>query len=244
MERDKKFQQYQQDSKHQTATESPQQTGQDTKALQTRSFRQIITFTMVMKPTMNQALLAAGCIAGAVLLIGTQTDSAFSSRRRLDMSFHLSQLHERDVDSLNYDTTLLQHMSSPCRPEYDGYFGSTSGTPFEIQYGFEMETEDEQNVDYLLEEIHEQIIDVVLSNSFPNLCGFRRRELQENNVRGLSTRESQLKAKPRTTGFRFGKDLKDRQSKHFCSFCGICCCVSLHNRAHSSFSHSSISFSC
>ena len=149
-------------------------------------------------------------------MISTQTDrSAFSPRRRLDMSFHLSQLHERDVDGKNYDTTLMQHMSSPCRPEYDGYFGSTSGTPFEIQYGFEMETEDEQNVDYLLEEIHEEIIDVVLSNSFPNLCGFRRRELHENSVRGLTTRESQLKAKPRTTGFRFGKDLKDRQSKHY-----------------------------
>ena len=171
---------------------------------------------MVTKPTMNQAILAAGCVAGALLLIGSQTDSsAFTGRRQLDMSFHLSQQYERNVDPTNYDTTLLQKMSSPCRPEYDGYFGSTSGVPFEIQYGFEMETEDEQNVDYLLEEIHEQIIDVVLSSSFPNLCGFRRRELggKRGGDRSLSTRESQLKAKPRTTGFKFGTSLKERRGK-------------------------------
>ena len=174
---------------------------------------------VISRPTMNQALLVAGCIAGAVLWISTQSDSsAFSPHRRLDMSFHMSEMLERNVaPPSTFDTSETQYMSSPCRPEYDGYFGSTSGTPFEIQYGFEMETEDEQNVDFLLEEIHEQIIDNVLSSSFPNLCGFRRREYRERHlsVRGLSTRESQLKAKPRTTGFKFGTNLKQRQGMYF-----------------------------
>lgn len=146
--------------------------------------------------------------------MGTRsTDDSVNSHRRLDISFHKSKPHERNVVPL-YDTTQLQFMSSPCRPENDGYFGSTSGTPLEIQFGFELETEDEENVEFLLEEIQEQVVDVVLSTTFPNLCGYRRRELRGRHLsmRGLSTlsSESQLKAKPRTTGFHFAMDLEQR----------------------------------
>jgi len=166
-----------------------------------------------MKPTMNQTLIAAGCIAGAVLWIGAIQRDNNLHRRRLDMSFHLSQMQERDVvPEATYDTTRDQYMSSPCRPEYDGYFGSTSGSPYKIQYGFEMETGDEESVNYLLEEIHEQIQDVVLSSAFPNLCGFRRREYRKlGAIRRLSSsREQQLKATPRVTGFKFGSEIKQR----------------------------------
>ena len=56
-------------------------------------------------------------------------------------------------------------------------------------------------------------LDVVLSTTFPNLCGYRRRQERARHLsmRGLTgQQESQLKAKPRTTGFRFGMDLDER----------------------------------
>ncbi|CAB9517226.1 expressed unknown protein [Seminavis robusta] len=164
-------------------------------------------------PTTKQAWVAAGCVAAAVLWVATQSSSTgdgFYPHRRLDMSFHMSAIGERNVKPM-YDMTQLQYMSSPCRPETDGYFGSTSGTPLEIQFGFELETEDEDPVEFLLEEIQEQVVDVVLSTTFPNLCGFRRRERERHlSMRGLSSQESQLKAKPRTTGFKFHMDLDNR----------------------------------
>ena len=173
--------------------------------------------TMAFNPSKKQVLSAAACLVGALLWVATQSTSEdFFHNRRLDMSFHMSQPIERDV-SPTYDTEQLQFMSSPCRPESDGYFGSTSGTPLEIQYGFEMETEDEDNVDSLLEEVQEQIVDVVLAAAFPNLCGYRRRleRTRHLSMRGLTSHESELKAKPRTTGFKFGMDLEERS--------GTCC---------------------
>ena len=163
-----------------------------------------------IRPT-REAWLAAGCVSAAVVWVTTSSGEGIFSHRRLDMSFHMSGPSERDVKPM-FDTTHLQYMSSPCRPESDGYFGSTSGTPLEIQFGFEMETEDEENVESLLEEIQEQVVDVVLSTAFPNLCGYRR--LQERarhlGMRGLSVQESALAAQPRTTGFKFADDLDQR----------------------------------
>lgn len=167
---------------------------------------------MALNLNSRQAWITGACIFGAILWVGTRSnDDSANSHRRLDISFHKSKPHERNVVPL-YDTTQLQFMSSPCRPENDGYFGSTSGTPLEIQFGFELETEDEENVEFLLEEIQEQVVDVVLSTTFPNLCGYRRRERGRHLMRGLSTlsSESQLKAKPRTTGFHFAMDLEQR----------------------------------
>jgi hypothetical protein len=166
-------------------------------------------------PTTKQAWLAAGCVTAAVLWISTTSPGENSlSRRRLDMSFHTSRAAERDVEPM-FDTTQFQFMASPCRPEMDGFFGSTSGTPMEIQFGFEMETEDEDNVESLLEEIEEQIIDVVLSAAFPNLCGYRRRQARARHLsmRGLSSLESALAAQPRTTGFKFGSEMDQRAGK-------------------------------
>ena len=167
---------------------------------------------MEFNPSVKHAMsAAAACFVGALVLLCVQSSSDYHAHRRLDMSFHLSQATERDVSPL-YENQQLQFMSSPCRPETDGYFGSTSGTPLEIQYGFEMETEDEENLEYLLEEIQEQIVDVILSTSFPNLCGYRRRQERTRHLsmRGLTSSESQLKAKPRTTGFKFGSGLEER----------------------------------
>ena len=170
------------------------------------------------KLSTKQKYAAGACVVGALLWVGTQTSNRedVTNHRRLDLLFHMSAPMERNVDAF-WDTTQLQFMSSPCRPETDGYFGSTSGTPFEIQYGFELETEDEENVEFLLEEIQEQVVDIVLSTTFPNLCGYRRRQERARHLsmRGLTTQESQLKAKPRTTGFRFGMDLEQRSGAKY-----------------------------
>jgi hypothetical protein len=170
---------------------------------------------MMFVPSTKQAWLAAGCVAAGVLWVSTTSPGeGLFSHRRLDMSFHLSEPSVRDVKPM-FDTTHFQFMASPCRPETDGYFGSTSGTPLEIQFGFELETEDEDNVEFLLEEVEQQIIDVVLSTAFPNLCGYRRRQERARHLsmRGLSSQESALAAQPRTTGFKFGSDLDHRAGK-------------------------------
>lgn len=167
---------------------------------------------MMPKLSTKQMSIAGACFVGALLWVGTQSADG-STHRRLNKADHMDDQPERNVNAQNtFDTSILSFMSSPCRPEADGYFGSTSGTPLEIQYGFELETEDEENVEYLLEEIQEQVVDVVLSTTFPNLCGYRRRQERERHLsmRGLTTRESELKAKPRTTGFKFGMDLEQR----------------------------------
>jgi hypothetical protein len=144
-------------------------------------------------------------------LSSSEENSSF--HRRLNIGYHLSQSFERDVD-VWYDKSKTSLMSSPCRPEDDGYFGSTSGTPMEFQFGFELETEDDENVEYLLDAVQEQLVDVILSSTFPNLCGYRRREERTrllSAMRGLSTYDSKLKsAKPRITGFHFGEDIQER----------------------------------
>jgi hypothetical protein len=166
---------------------------------------------MMIIPIMKQALFATGCFLGALLWIGRSSSNGDYQHRRLGLESHWSGPDERNIQPM-FDTSTMQLMSSPCRPETDGYFGSTSGTPLEIQFGFELETEDDDNIDFLLDEIQEQIVDMVLSSSFPNLCGYRRRQERERHLgmRGLSLHESKLKAKPRTTGFRFDMDIHER----------------------------------
>lgn len=185
---------------------------------------------MAIKLNTKQWWIAGACLVGAVVWVTQSTSDEDASHRRLDLSFHLSKATERDVFP-TYDTTQLQFMSSPCRPETDGYFGSTSGTPLDIQFGFELETEDEENVEFLLEEIQEQVVDIVLSTTFPSLCGYRRRQERARHLsmRGLSghgSQTSELKAKPRTTGFKFAMDLEQRSDicapqKDPTNLCGV-----------------------
>jgi hypothetical protein len=53
----------------------------------------------------------------------------------------LSAPIELNVDAKStYNDKFMALMKSPCRPEYDGYFGATHGTPVELQYGFRLET--------------------------------------------------------------------------------------------------------
>lgn len=177
---------------------------------------------MIDQPT-KQMWLAAGCVIAGLLWVGSHPAGHDFFRHRRLAVYKVGEIRDhnppppiRTADVMSsFDKSILSLMSSPCRPEADGYFGSTSGIPLDIQFGFEMETEDEENVEYLLDEIQEQIIDVALSSAFPNLCGFRRRKERARHLgmRGLSKVEAQLKAKPRITGFKFAMDLQEKSGK-------------------------------
>ena len=84
---------------------------------------------------------------------------------------------EIDVEAkATYDEGYMALMRSPCRPEHDGYFGSTSRQPIEIQYGFQMETTPLAHIQGILEVVEDFVVDEVLVNIFPHMCGYRRRD--------------------------------------------------------------------
>jgi hypothetical protein len=98
---------------------------------------------------------------------------------------------ELNVDAkATYNDKFMALMKSPCRPEFDGFFGATYGAPIKIKYGFKLETMPLSPIMDMLDFIEDKIVDSILVTSFPQLCGFRRRELRE-----LS----------RASGFRFLK---------------------------------------
>jgi hypothetical protein len=94
-------------------------------------------------------------------------------------------------------------MLSPCRPETNGYFGATSGAPLVVQYGFELETKANGNVDNALGSIGDHVMDTILSTAFPEICGFSRR-LNNNN---------ETPKVPKLTGFQFNNEVIDTSCK-------------------------------
>ena len=71
-----------------------------------------------------------------------------------------------------YDSHIMPLMKSPCRPEFDGYFGGTSGQPVELQYGFQVEGNPSAEVESIVEAVKERLMDEILSLSFPTICGY------------------------------------------------------------------------
>lgn len=81
---------------------------------------------------------------------------------------------EIDVDPLStYNENFMALMSSPCRPEYDGFFGATSGDPIQIQYGFKVEVQPLSAIMDILDAIEDKIVDSILQSTFPEMCGLR-----------------------------------------------------------------------
>ena len=115
------------------------------------------------------------------------TNAQDEVRHKIDTSTY--ELNMNAVST--YNTEFMALMESPCRPEYDGFFGSTSGEPLEVQYGFRLDTPPFSTIMDLLDVVEDRVVDSILSHSFPAQCGYRRRELQ----RKLST----------ASGFRFMK---------------------------------------
>lgn len=75
-----------------------------------------------------------------------------------------------------YNEKFMALMNSPCRPEPDGFFGATSGAATRIQYGFDLEIEPLSDVMALLDVLEDMVVDAILMNTFPEMCGLRRRE--------------------------------------------------------------------
>lgn len=57
-----------------------------------------------------------------------------------------------------------------CAPDVNGYYGSTAGTPLEINFAFEAETAPGADVDRVVEAIHESVETALLTTFFPTMC--------------------------------------------------------------------------
>jgi hypothetical protein len=137
-----------------------------------------------------------------VLCVGAQAMNE-ASRRMLDydpLERHSVPPPDQVADKKfpSTDKTLL--MSTPCHPEADGYFGGTSGQPVTLKYGFLMETAMHGDIHTALQAIDEFVMDSILSKTFPEVCGDRRR-LSEINESG------------RATGFKFESEAIDMERK-------------------------------
>jgi hypothetical protein len=76
-----------------------------------------------------------------------------------------------------YDRSFMSLMKSACRPEPDGYFGSTYGQALTLEYGFKLETQPLASITEVLDAVDDYIVDATLSNAFPQMCGYLRRQL-------------------------------------------------------------------
>lgn len=93
-------------------------------------------------------------------------------------------------------------MVSPCHPERDGYFGGTSGIPVQFEFAFEMESSPTSDFRRALTMIKDHIIDNVVTDAFPQLCGVGRLLREKSDIDfPIVTHQN-----PSTvTGFRFGQ---------------------------------------
>ena len=102
-------------------------------------------------------------------------------------------------------TEISELMQSPCRPEENGYFGATSGSPSKITYEFEVEARENANLDQTVTVIQEHLMDVVLSVTFPTICSY------EGD--GRPPAQAQRTENVVITGFRFGREEFDTSRK-------------------------------
>lgn len=118
----------------------------------------------------------------AIVLIasGPLASGATSGMVDPNADIHQQQSHnhpiELNVDArATYNDKFMALMDSPCRPELDGFFGATFGEPVKVSYGFHIETKPLSPIMNILDIVEQKVVDNILSNSFPQACGFRRR---------------------------------------------------------------------
>lgn len=108
---------------------------------------------------------------------------------------HPNKPPELDTLVENHPNTVMPRNSyigleKVCSPDVNGYYGSTMGTPYEIKFGFEAETEPGADLDEVKHAIHESVETILLTTFFPTMC-----------QKGVSTPyESEV------TGFHFDAD--------------------------------------
>lgn len=99
-----------------------------------------------------------------------------------------------------YTTSKFSYlMQSPCLPESNGYFGSTAGTPAIFQYGYSVEAIPGASIDPILSVVDSHIMDSLLSQTFPQVCGGFRRKLVLTIQRPTNVESAVI------TGFQFGE---------------------------------------
>jgi len=132
-------------------------------------------------PRMAMALLLV--LMTCSMTTTAATSSGDLSKAKKIRHFSDEQPQEIDVEAKDtYDSSASRFMHSPCRPEKDGFFGSTSGTPTQVEFGFLMEAKPLADIDGLMDVVHEYLMDEVLIHVFPSVCGFSKRR----NERRLS----------------------------------------------------------
>lgn len=93
---------------------------------------------------------------------------------------------ELDVDAIStYNDKSMALMMSPCRPESDGFFGATSGDPTKITYRFRLEAAPLAPIVKILDIVDDKVVDSILSQAFPQMCGLRRRHLDAHVASGF-----------------------------------------------------------
>lgn len=131
-----------------------------------------------------------------------------------------------------YNEKFMALVRSPCRPEYDGFFGATSGDPIRIQYGFKVEVEPLSAIMDILDAIEDRVVDMILQSSFPDMCGLnearKTRESSQTSSKIMplveDPRRSLVKVAGHPSGFRFLKFEEAEKclpEKNDVNFCGI-----------------------
>ena len=113
-------------------------------------------------------------------IVSTLCLLAVDGRESYEERHHIgSAPEEKNVHAMEtYDQDFMKDMHSTCRPEKDGFFGSTYGDARKLTYGFRLEMEPLASKEEMLDLIEDRIVDNILSETFPEICGFhRRREL-------------------------------------------------------------------
>ena len=161
---------------------------------------------MVLSLQRHAAIAAVGCILFISIVI-TAANAVDTTTREQRHNIPPVRKHAQVIYPQSQESA---DMISPCKPERDGYFGSTSGSPTMIQYGFEIESIINRSADITdaLDAIRERVMDVILSYSFPTICTLDR-DLSRTNDSSSSSNNNRtiLSFKiDSVTGFHFEDD--------------------------------------
>jgi hypothetical protein len=206
------------------------------------SILQFIMPTSSSSPRKIIGLVTAAVAATAIGCVEGRQHQQQQYRRGLEKKLFDNHDHEQKFIANNmpeeinvdprftYNEKFMALMNSPCRPEEDGFFGATFGDPVRVQYGFQIEIEPLAPIMDILDVIEDKVVDSILMNAFPKMCGFERRTAtrglmggedgaQKSSSSSLSSRKlNHVEGHP--SGFRFMKFEEVGKFGYTC--CKIC----------------------
>eukprot|EP00527_Entomoneis_sp_CCMP2396_P003097 CAMPEP_0198138764 /NCGR_PEP_ID=MMETSP1443-20131203/2168_1 /TAXON_ID=186043 /ORGANISM="Entomoneis sp., Strain CCMP2396" /LENGTH=433 /DNA_ID=CAMNT_0043800691 /DNA_START=19 /DNA_END=1316 /DNA_ORIENTATION=- len=116
---------------------------------------------------------------------------------------HSAPFERRKADTAYPTTATTMLMLSPCRPDFNGYFGSTSkkgSTTFEYNFELDTSTGGDTKIDKILRVVDDAVMDAALAHTFPAICAFQEQQQRLDT----GSRHS-------ITGFYFGDE---KSTKH------------------------------